>query len=79
MCSIRDPADGSSTVDDNATLTYMQNTFLAHYNGNRQPFGLYTHPIHTAVRSNCPLRLLFLIVLSRPRILAFRYRILPST
>ncbi|KAI0001863.1 hypothetical protein BJV77DRAFT_970038 [Russula vinacea] len=43
-----DPADGATTVDDNATLTYMQNTFLAHYNGNRQPFGLYTHPIHTA-------------------------------
>ena len=32
----------------------MQNTFLAHYNGNRQPFGLYTHPIHTAVRSYSP-------------------------
>lgn len=43
-----DPADGSSTVNDSATLAYMQDTFLAHYNGNRQPFGLYTHPIHTA-------------------------------
>ncbi|KAJ6617434.1 hypothetical protein B0H10DRAFT_2033369 [Mycena sp. CBHHK59/15] len=29
-----------------ATLEYMQNTFTAHYNGNRQPIGLYTHPIH---------------------------------
>ena len=22
----------------------MQSTFTAHYNGNRQPFGLYSHP-----------------------------------
>src|SRR6267154_2961590 len=53
-CSISDPADGSSTVNDSATLAYMQDTFLAHYNGNRQPFGLYTHPIHTAVRRYRP-------------------------
>jgi len=26
----------------------MKNTFTTHYNGNRQPFGLYTHPIHVA-------------------------------
>jgi hypothetical protein len=26
----------------------MKNTFTAHYNANRQPIGLYTHPIHTA-------------------------------
>ncbi|KAI9512900.1 hypothetical protein F5148DRAFT_654881 [Russula earlei] len=43
-----DSANGGTTVDDNATLAYMQSTFMAHYNGNRQPFGLYTHPIHTA-------------------------------
>lgn len=24
----------------------MKNTFTAHYTGNRQPIGLYTHPIH---------------------------------
>ena len=24
----------------------MKSTFTDHYNGNRQPFGLYTHPIH---------------------------------
>jgi len=43
-----DSANGASAVNDNATLAYMQDTFTAHYNGNRQPFGLYTHPIHTA-------------------------------
>ena len=26
----------------------MKATFNAHYNGNRQPIGLYTHPIHLA-------------------------------
>ncbi|KAL9940535.1 hypothetical protein V8E36_000023 [Tilletia maclaganii] len=34
--------------DPNAVLRWMQNTFLDHYNGNRQPFGLYSHPIHVA-------------------------------
>jgi hypothetical protein len=32
-----------------AVLSWMKNTFTAHYNGNRQPFGIYTHPIHLAV------------------------------
>ncbi|KAF8910189.1 hypothetical protein CPB84DRAFT_1743632 [Gymnopilus junonius] len=41
-----DTANGGSTVNDTATLEYMQKTFTAHYNGNRQPIGLYTHPIH---------------------------------
>jgi peptidoglycan/xylan/chitin deacetylase (PgdA/CDA1 family) len=41
-----DPANGGTKVNDSATLQYMQNTFNAHYNGNRQPIGLYTHPIH---------------------------------
>lgn len=27
---------------------WMKNTFADHYNGQRQPFGLYTHPIHIA-------------------------------
>jgi hypothetical protein len=49
--STSDPANGASEVNDTATLEYMQNTFTAHYTGNRQPIGLYTHPIHTAVRS----------------------------
>jgi len=43
-----DAANGASAVNDSATLAYMQNTFTAHYSGNRQPIGLYTHPIHTA-------------------------------
>jgi len=30
------------------SLAWMQDTFLTHYNGNRQPFGIYTHPIHVA-------------------------------
>lgn len=28
--------------------SWMKNTFAAHYNAQRQPFGLYTHPIHIA-------------------------------
>ncbi|KAN0134880.1 carbohydrate esterase [Lactarius tabidus] len=43
-----DPANGATEVNDTATLEYMQKTFTAHYTGNRQPIGLYTHPIHTA-------------------------------
>ncbi|KAJ7608728.1 hypothetical protein FB45DRAFT_1067222 [Roridomyces roridus] len=41
-----DNANGATKVNDSATLEYMQNTFTAHYKGNRQPIGLYTHPIH---------------------------------
>ncbi|KJA28359.1 hypothetical protein HYPSUDRAFT_155525 [Hypholoma sublateritium FD-334 SS-4] len=41
-----DAANGASAVNDSATLAYMQSTFTDHYNGNRQPIGLYTHPIH---------------------------------
>ncbi|KAF8661960.1 hypothetical protein AX16_001255 [Volvariella volvacea WC 439] len=41
-----DNANGQTHVNDTATFMYMQNTFTAHYNGNRQPIGLYTHPIH---------------------------------
>jgi hypothetical protein len=43
-----DTANGNSVVNDTATLEYMKSTFTDHYNGNRQPFGLYTHPIHVA-------------------------------
>ncbi|KAG9035805.1 hypothetical protein FS837_001814 [Tulasnella sp. UAMH 9824] len=42
------PPSGGTTFNDSATLSWMQSTFTAHYNGNRQPFGLYTHPIHVA-------------------------------
>ncbi|TDL28107.1 hypothetical protein BD410DRAFT_782072 [Rickenella mellea] len=41
-----DNANGETKPNDTATLLYMQNTFTAHYNNNRQPIGLYTHPIH---------------------------------
>ncbi|KAG5638494.1 hypothetical protein H0H81_012299 [Sphagnurus paluster] len=41
-----DAANGATKANDSATLEYMKNTFTAHYNGNRQPIGLYTHPIH---------------------------------
>ncbi|PWN50971.1 hypothetical protein IE53DRAFT_368458 [Violaceomyces palustris] len=34
--------------DMNAVLGWLKNTFLDHYNGKRQPFGLYSHPIHVA-------------------------------
>lgn len=43
-----DVPSGSTKVNNTATLDYMKNTFTAHYQGNRQPIGLYTHPIHTA-------------------------------
>ena len=32
--------------DPNKVRNWYQNTFMDHYNGNRQPFGLYNHPIH---------------------------------
>jgi hypothetical protein len=41
-----DTANGATRVNDTATLEYMKSTFTAHYTGNRQPIGLYTHPIH---------------------------------
>lgn len=36
--------DGSA----NDVYNWMTSTFLAHYNGKKQPFGLYSHPIHIA-------------------------------
>ncbi|KAG7100141.1 hypothetical protein E1B28_001921 [Marasmius oreades] len=44
-----DTANGNSQVNDAETLEYMKDTFTAHYSGNRQPIGLYTHPIHLAL------------------------------
>ncbi|KAJ7052258.1 hypothetical protein C8F01DRAFT_1033457 [Mycena amicta] len=41
-----DNPNGLDHPNDTATLEYMKATFTAHYNGNRQPFGLYTHPAH---------------------------------
>lgn len=46
-----DSANGNNGVDDDATLEYMQDTFTKHYEGNRQPIGLYTHPIHVSIPS----------------------------
>jgi hypothetical protein len=43
-----DNANGATRVNDSATLEYMKNTFTAHYNAQRQPIGLYTHPIHVS-------------------------------
>ncbi|KDN47966.1 left border a protein [Tilletiaria anomala UBC 951] len=43
---LMDPWLDTTNADD--LLSWLQNTFLAHYNGNRQPFGLYSHPIHLA-------------------------------
>ncbi|KAK0519622.1 hypothetical protein OC834_006186 [Tilletia horrida] len=43
---LMDPWLDSPNAND--VLKWMQNTFLDHYNGNRQPFGLYSHPIHVA-------------------------------
>ena len=44
-----DAANGATAVNDSATLEYLKSTFTAHYSGKRQPFGLYTHPIHVSV------------------------------
>ncbi|KAK7464092.1 hypothetical protein VKT23_006253 [Stygiomarasmius scandens] len=41
-----DNANGASSPNNTATFEYMKKTFTDHYNGNRQPIGLYTHPIH---------------------------------
>jgi hypothetical protein len=41
-----DNANGANKANDTATLEFMKKTFTDHYNGNRQPIGLYTHPIH---------------------------------
>lgn len=44
-----DTATGQSKVNNDATLKFMKDTFTTHYNGKRQPIGLYTHPIHTSL------------------------------
>ncbi|GAC98663.1 candidate polysaccharide deacetylase [Pseudozyma hubeiensis SY62] len=43
---LMDPWLDSSNASD--VLSWMKNTFTDHYNGKRQPFGVYTHPIHLA-------------------------------
>jgi len=56
MYAIFDERGGEGThlmdpwLDGNtsAVFKWLQNNFASHYNGNRQPFGLYTHPIHIA-------------------------------
>ncbi|KAF8753729.1 hypothetical protein RHS01_06678 [Rhizoctonia solani] len=40
--------DASGANNVSAVGQWMRNTFTAHYQNNRQPFGLYTHPIHVA-------------------------------
>ncbi len=45
-----DNANGNTKPNDSATLEFMKDTFTTHYNNNRQPIGLYTHPIHLSVR-----------------------------
>ncbi|KAG2022544.1 hypothetical protein CC2G_000285 [Coprinopsis cinerea AmutBmut pab1-1] len=44
-----DRANGNNAPDDAATLRFMQRTFTDHYSGNKQPIGLYTHPIHVSL------------------------------
>ncbi|KAF6748379.1 hypothetical protein DFP72DRAFT_916579 [Ephemerocybe angulata] len=44
-----DSANGNNAPSDAATLAFMQKTFTDHYNGKRQPIGLYTHPIHVSL------------------------------
>jgi hypothetical protein len=46
---VSDPANGAGLANDTSTLAYMQQTFNDHYSGNRQPIGLYTHPLRLAV------------------------------
>nr|CRX79102.1 hypothetical protein ls5930a1_00137 [Leucosporidium scottii] len=44
---LMDPWLDSANVSD--VVEWMKSSFLTHYNGNRQPFGIYSHPIHLAV------------------------------
>nr|AEY62513.1 left border a protein [Ustanciosporium gigantosporum] len=43
---LMDPWLDSNNASD--VLEWMKSTFTDHYNGKRQPFGVYTHPIHLA-------------------------------
>ncbi|GAK65039.1 carbohydrate esterase family 4 protein [Moesziomyces antarcticus] len=43
---LMDPYLDSANASD--VLAWMKSTFTDHYNGKRQPFGVYTHPIHLA-------------------------------
>ncbi|KAF8555101.1 hypothetical protein OG21DRAFT_1508030 [Imleria badia] len=69
-----DTANGAPTVNDTATLEYMMNTFTAHYNGNRQPIGLYTHPIHLSTTYpgvDAPISTINMINVSNKQLLAW--------
>ncbi|GAA6011540.1 hypothetical protein JCM10207_002652 [Rhodosporidiobolus poonsookiae] len=44
---LMDPWLDSDNMDD--VLNWLKYSFSTHYDGNRQPFGLYSHPIHLAV------------------------------
>lgn len=61
-----DTANGAPTVNDTATLEYMTDRFTAHYNGNRQPIGLYAHPIHLSVRLSFTCGNIFRVLMHAP-------------
>ncbi|GAA5827690.1 hypothetical protein JCM11251_001788 [Rhodosporidiobolus azoricus] len=44
---LMDPWLDSDNMEE--ILDWLKYSFLTHYEGNRQPFGLYSHPIHLAV------------------------------
>ncbi|GAA5858698.1 hypothetical protein JCM8547_001429 [Rhodosporidiobolus lusitaniae] len=44
---LMDPWLDSTNMDD--VLEWLKFSFTTHYEGTRQPFGLYSHPIHLAV------------------------------
>ena len=41
------------TEDPEAALTWLKNTFLERYRGNRVPFGIYTHRKSFTARREC--------------------------
>jgi len=43
-----DPVGDNKVANNTATLEFLKSTFTDHYNAQKQPFGLYTHPIHIA-------------------------------
>jgi len=43
-----DTVGNNTNPNNTATLEFLKSTFTDHYNGQKQPFGLYTHPIHLA-------------------------------
>ena len=61
-----DTENGAQTVNDTATLEYMTDTLTAHYNENRQPIGLYAHPIHLSVRLSFTCGNIFRVLMHTP-------------